>query len=135
MQRTIAIGVVLLAVVIPSSLVHASQKAYQTGKLVSVYSPEVQFPLPTTSGQTLNVPMHLVYEFEVQEGDTLYKGYCQPSEYKPEWKAGDDVQFRLKQNKIYLKRPNGKELRLVFLMQAKLGVDGKPVTILKSNKR
>jgi hypothetical protein len=45
------------------------------------------------------------------------------------------MQFRTKKDKMYLKRPNGKEFGLEFLLQAKLGPDGKPVTILSQRKR
>jgi hypothetical protein len=131
MQRAIAIGVLLLAVALPLELARASQKAYEGGKLLSVYSPEVPFPMPLPSGQTLTLSMHFGYRFEVQQGDVVYVGSCQQSEYRPEWKVGDDVHFRLKKDKLYLKRPNGKELMLVFLLQAKLGPDGKPTTVLK----
>jgi len=68
-------------------------------------------------------------------GDIVYIGYCQKSEYKAEWRVGDETQFRLKKDKMYLKRPNGKELRLVFLLQAKVGADAKPITILKVHLR
>lgn len=45
-------------------------------------------------------------------------------DYKTEWQVGDDVQFRLKKDKMYLKRTNERELTLDFLLQAKLGPDG-----------
>jgi hypothetical protein len=135
MQKPIAICVLFLAVVQPSSLLHASEKTYEGGKLLSVYSPDVPFPLPLPLGQTSNLVLHLSYQFEVQQGDTVYVGYCQRSEYRPEWKVGDDVQFRLRKDKMYLKRANGKELMLVFLLSAKLGADGKPTTILKYKKQ
>ena len=113
----------------------AEQKTYQTGKLLSVQSPETPFPLPLPSGQTLAIPAHLLYEFEVQAEDIVYIGYCQKRDYKAEWRVGNDVQFRLKKDKIYLRRPNGKEFALDFLLQAKLGADGKPITALSYKKR
>jgi hypothetical protein len=57
------------------------------------------------SGQVLTWPMHFSYEFEVQQGDFVYIGYCQKSEYRSEWKVRDEAQFRLKKDKMYLKRP------------------------------
>jgi plasmid stabilization system protein ParE len=79
--------------------------------------------------------LHLAYQFEVQQADIVYIGYCEKRDYKAEWRVGDDVQFRLKKDKMYLKRPNGKEFMLEFLLQAKLGPDGKPITILGYKKR
>jgi len=84
MQRAIAIGVLLLAVALPLELARASQKAYEGGKLLSVYSPEVPFPMPLPSGQTLTLSMHFGHRFEVQQGDVVYVGSCQQSEYRPE---------------------------------------------------
>lgn len=135
MQRTAKFAVLLSFALLPLGFVYATQKTYEAGRLVSVQSPEVSIPIPLPSGQTLDWPMHFSYEFEIQQGDVVYIGYCQKSEYKAEWHVGDKTQFRLKKDKMYLKRPNGKELRLVFLLQAKLGADGKPITILKYKKR
>jgi hypothetical protein len=134
MRKPAAIAVFFSLVLLPSSWVHASQKTYEAGKLLSIKSPEVLLPIPVSPGQTFNWPMHFSYEFEIQQGDVVYIGYCQKSEYKAEWHVGDETQFRLVKDKIYLRRPNGKELRLVFLLQAKLGADGKPVTILKQKR-
>jgi len=114
---------------------HAAPKTYLAGKLLSIQSPEVVFPLPLPSGQTLPLPMHLSYRFEIQQGDVVYIGYCQKRDYKAEWHVGDDVRFRTRKDKMYLKRPNGKEFALEFLLTAKLGPDGKPVTILSQRKR
>ena len=83
----------------------------------------------------MQFPIHPTYQFEIQQGEVVYIGYCQNRDYKAEWHVGDDVQFRTKKNKLYLKRPNGKEFRLEFLLEAKLGPDGKPVTILSQRKR
>jgi hypothetical protein len=91
--------------------------------------------MPLPSGQTLALPLHLTYQFEVQQTDIVYIGYCGKRDYKAELRVGDDVQFRLKEDKVYLKRPNGKEFMLEFLLQAKLGPDGKPITILGYKKR
>jgi hypothetical protein len=124
---------VLLIVILQVSLGLASPKTYQTGKLLSVQSPETVIPMPLVLGPSL--PVHLSYQFEVQQGDIVYVGYCQRRDYKAEWRVGDDVQFRLRKDKMYLKRPNGKEFILIFLLQAKLGTDGKPVTIFSYKKR
>src|SRR5579864_2253057 len=113
----------------------AAPKTYLTGKLVSIKSPEVLLPLPFPSGQTMTFPIHPTYEFEIQQGEVVYIGYCQHRDYKAEWHVGDGVQFRMKKSNLYLRRPNGKEFRLEFLLEATLGPDGKPVTILSQRKR
>jgi hypothetical protein len=58
-----------------------------------VYSRELRVALPPPSDQTSHLPTHFGYHFEMQQGDIVYVGYCQQSEYKPEWKVGDEVQF------------------------------------------
>jgi hypothetical protein len=123
--------VLLVTLCLTGGFGHASEKAYQAGKLVSVQSPELPFPLPTSTGsQPIVFPLHVTYLFEIQQGEVGYVGSCRMTDYRAEWKAGDNVQFRLDRDKMYLKRPNGKEFRLQFLLQARLGPDGKPVTIL-----
>jgi len=42
----------------------------------------------------------------------------------PTWTVGQDVRFRHSSGNIYLQRPNGKELKLDFLLQGKREPDG-----------
>ncbi len=42
---------------------------------------------------------------------------------------------KLALTEIYLKQQNGKEFTLEFLLEAKLGPDGEPLTILSQRKR
>jgi len=117
---------------LPVRPVNAGSKIYETGKLISVQSPEITLHLPPPS---IDLPIHLTLQFEVQEGDLVYVGSCRRQDYKPEWQVGQDVQFRFSKDQMYLRRPNGKELRLLFLLQARLGPDGKPITILPAKRR
>jgi hypothetical protein len=128
---------VLLVLALHSAPIYGSEKTYEDGKLVSVNSPEVSLTIPplVPSGPTVTFPLHLSYHFGVQQGDVVYICYCQKRDYKAEWRVGDAVQFRLQRDKMYLKRPNGKEFKLEFLLEAKLGPDGKPVTVVSYKKR
>jgi hypothetical protein len=121
---------VVVITLLPFCTANAGSKTYENGKLISVQSPEITLHL-----SSIDLPMQLSYEFEIQQGDLVYVGSCRRQDYKPEWQAGRDVQFRLNKDSVYLRRPNGKELRLVFLLHAKLGPDGKPITILRSKKK
>jgi len=78
--------------------------------------------------------MHLFYKFEIQQADVLYVGLCQRKDYRAEWRVADDIQFRLKKDKIYLRRQEKGELALNLLLTAKLGPDGKPTTIVAFGK-
>lgn len=137
MRKRIPAILGVLVILLLFRTTYGSEKTYGTGKLLSINSPEVPFTIPplTPNGPTTTLPMHLYYEFEIQQGDVVYMGYCDRRDYKAEWLVGDDVQFRLQKDKLILKRPNGKEFKLTFFLEAKLGPDGKPVTILNRKKR
>jgi hypothetical protein len=130
-KRNRRLAIVLLAFAgFPLCWTYAGEKTYQTGKLVSIESPEVNFPLPLPSGQVFNMPVHWSYMFEVQQGDLVYVASCPKRDYKAEWRVSDDVEFRLKNDKMYLRRPQGKELTLDFILSARLDSDGKPITVV-----
>ena len=124
----------LLFILLPFCPVYAGRKTYQTGKLVSVQSPETDLPFPLPSGQMWTLPTHLIYDLEVRQADLVYIGYCPKRAYKGEWRAGDDVQFRIQKDKLFLKRSNGKEFVLDLQLEAKIGPEGKPVTFLSYKK-
>ena len=133
-QRITAILMILVS--FPFFSAYAGEKTYQTGKLVSIESPETPISLPVQfpPGQAVSVPMHLFYKFEIQQADVLYVGLCQRKDYRAEWRVADDIQFRLKKDKIYLRRQEKGELALNLLLTAKLGPDGKPTTIVAFGK-
>ena len=136
MKRSRRLVIVLLAFAsLPLCWTYAGERTYQTGKLVSIQSPEINFPLPLPSGQVFSMPVHWSYMFEIQQGDLVYVGSCQKRDYKPDWRVTDDVEFRLKNDKMYLRRPQGKELALDFILSAKLGSDGKPIAVVSSTKK
>ena len=60
--------------------------------------------------------MRLSYQFEVQQGDIVYVGYCQRRDYKAEWRVGNDVQFRLRKDKMCLKTPQRKGVHSELLV-------------------
>jgi hypothetical protein len=124
------IAVVLMAVLSLPICAAARGKSYENGKLVSIESPETPFPLPLPSGQIIGVPTQLLNEFGIQQRDILYLGTCLKRDCKPEWRVGDDVQFRREKGKLYLKRPKHGECELQFLLSAKLDADGKPIAVL-----
>jgi hypothetical protein len=141
-------AVLMIIVSFPFFSANAGEKTYQIGKLVSIESPEtpVSLPVPTLirpqnsppmqfpPGQAISVPVHLFYKFEIQQADVLYVGLCQRKDYRAEWRVADDIQFRLKKDKIYLRRQKKGELALSLLLTAKLGPDGKPTTIVAFGK-
>jgi hypothetical protein len=136
MQKNQAIAIGLIALLSLSiRQTYARDKTYQTGKLISIESPETPVALPLPSGQTLDVPVHVLYKFEIQVGDLWYVGSCLKKEYKAQWRVRDAVQFRLNKDKMYLRRPKRGELVLEFLRSAKLGPDAKPITVVSFKDR
>jgi hypothetical protein len=135
-QRTRYLVIVLTIVIgFPFRSTFAREKTYQTGKLVSIESPETPISLPLPSGQRATMAVALFYKFEIRQGDTLYVGTCLRNKYKAEWPVADDLQFRVRNDKMYLRRPKGGELALNFMLSAKLDYDGKPITVLGFAKK
>jgi hypothetical protein len=135
MRENRSIAVVLMAVLSLPICAAAREKSYEKGKLVAIESPDTPFPLPLPSGQVIGVPMQPLNRFAIQQGDILYLGTCLKRDCKPEWRVGDDIQFRREKDKLYLKRPEHGERELHFLLSAKLDADGKPVAVLDYAKK
>ena len=62
------------------------------------------------------------FEVAVRSGDKILEAECQPDsawETLPEfWKPGVEVQGRVKGHSLFLKRPNGVEIRFVILKRS-----------------
>jgi hypothetical protein len=99
------------------TLLQAGQKIYQSAKVFRIEPLNVSVPLDIRGAGTINAPATAGYEVAVLQDSTLYVGFCKRDECKLEWQVGDDVQYRLKGDRILLKRANGKELKLNFVLQ------------------
>ena len=94
---------------------------------ITVISP-LQMQVPVTITDTaMPIPTTVGCEFELLQGDFVYRGFL------PTWTVGQDVRFRHSSGNIYLQRPNGKELKLDFLLQGKRVPDG-TLTIMRRAK-
>jgi hypothetical protein len=127
-------GIVVAAALVPSA--NAGSKVYQTGTLVKIESPEtgMRFGPFRPTDPVLIVPTHLFYNFDIQVGDVHYVAACGAYRYRPEWKVGHDVHFRLKKDQVYLKRPNGKEFRLDFWAETLVRPDGTSLMVRRRAK-
>jgi hypothetical protein len=94
----------------------AAKRIYETGKLVNVTPKYIESP--ALLDEKLLPPPQIVVgnSFEIQVGDLAYfvdAVLCCPlrSKYKPEWTAGTPIEFRFDKENMFIRRPNGKEVR------------------------
>jgi hypothetical protein len=105
----------ILLVLAFSRLADAKKRVYEKGNLIDVSPKYIESP--ATLGVALLPPPQILvgYSFEIQAGDFTYfvnAAMCCPlrSQYKLEWTANDPIEFRFDKDKMFVKRPNGKEL-------------------------
>jgi hypothetical protein len=105
----------VLLVFASSRLAEARKRIYEKGNLIDVSPKYIVSPAPL-GGPLLTPPQILVgYSLEIQAGDFTYfvdAARCCPlgSSYKLEWTVNDPIEFRFDKDKMFVKRPNGKEL-------------------------
>jgi len=64
------------------------------------------------------------YELQIKAGEQLYFfPLTQTSEYQLEWQINDPIEFRFNKNKMFLRRPNGKEFQITLLKQPPKGLE------------
>lgn len=137
-RRRTSVGATLLVLfALSGSLLFGGSKKYETGTLVEVALVTVPFQIPDLTGRTKNdlvLPTPMIYRVWVRSGDVIYIGDCLRRDFRQEWRINEEVQFRLKRDKLYLRRPNGKEFELTMFAHARSGPDGKPVLYPPSNQ-
>jgi hypothetical protein len=105
----------VLLVLASSRLAEAKKRIYEKGSLIDASPRYIDSPVPL-GGALLPPPQILVgYSLEIQAGDFTYfvnAARCCPlgSSYKLEWTVNDPIEFRFDKDKMFVKRPNGKEL-------------------------
>jgi hypothetical protein len=95
--------------------------SYQTGKLIDLSVQDVTRGIGVIGGMAAPIPGRL-YIFQIQfEGLVYFAEYSAGKlSYKPDWIVNDPIEFRLgKDDKAYLKRPDGKELEVVIVKKAR----------------
>lgn len=120
-MRQIVLGLMLLTAVVCS----AADKAYQKGKYLDVNSQAYQrlFSDPSTGG-TNSVLRH-ENEMSVQIGDVIYVGQCEEKKYfsscRPgTWIIGDMIDVRINKNNMYLKKPDGGEVKTLIVKRVRV---------------
>jgi hypothetical protein len=106
----------LVLVLALSRLGDAKQRIYEKGILINISPKHIESPAPLPSGALFPPPQILIgYLIEIQAGDFIYfvnAAMCCPlmSQHKLEWTVSDPIEFRFDKDKMFVKRPNGKEL-------------------------
>jgi len=123
MRGFTAVGITLM--VIASLTVPAvskdKTKTFQTGKLLDVRVEDVSKGTAVTvsSGTAIigtPIPGRL-YTFRIQLEDLVYVAEYKEGKrsYKPEWIVNDPIELRLEKDRMFLKRPDGKELEVAVI--------------------
>jgi hypothetical protein len=105
------IWIAIWVLVIPAQ---GADQAYVTAKLSNVDVTDMSATLDIPP-MTVPIPLGVMYQFTIEGDDITYLAGCTSKArkgYAAEWVVNDPVQFRIDKYKIFLKRPNGKELRL-----------------------
>ncbi len=115
----------LLALFLVASVSCASAKTYLTGKLVHVDFKRSSDTVIVVGGPK-NVTEFSTYVLYVEYQDLVYSvRLVEKATDELEWKVNAPIEFRLVKDAIYLRRPNGKEMKFPLLKAATLDDGGK----------
>ena len=91
-------------------LASAKPRTYQTGTLVDVTDSAIDI-----GSESFPVPLHICCVLEIRTDDVSYwvAVYKRPEELGV--KIKDSIQFRVDKQTVFLRRPNGKEVRAKLL--------------------
>jgi len=118
MRSLTIIGVTLIAIAsiaVPASA-KDKPKIYQTGKLLDVAVEDVSRGTAVIGGMAAPIPGRL-YLFKVQLQDLVYFVEYKAGKlsYKPAWVVNDPIGLRIEKDRMFLKRPDGKELEVAIV--------------------
>ena len=114
LQPRLSQAFLLFLLVLPAG---GKVKSYNAGRLTDVALEEISFPV-TLYNITTPVSAGTMYRFNVASEGVSYVAVCFSKTkrgYASDWTVHDPVEFRVDNDKLFLKRPNGKELRLLVL--------------------
>src|SRR5215475_90390 len=97
------------------------EKTYITGRLSNVAMEDMRFHV-TFDNMSFPVSVGTMYRFDISSGDMTYLAACHSANkraYASDWIVNDPVSFRIEKDRLFLKRANGKELRLGVLTKVR----------------
>jgi hypothetical protein len=101
---------------VSSAVLFAADKPFVKGKLVDLVVAKRTVGVPSNGG-TLIVQKNL-FQVAVQIEDLVYKGETRSGEVR-ELVIGDPVDVRVEEKDFYVRRPNGKEIKVRLLTKAR----------------
>jgi len=112
MKRVLYLLLIVLSV---GRFAAAKKHVYETGKLIDVSAKYVEYPIQLGGGLIAQPQILIGYSFEIQVGELTYFVKANLTgplkvDAKPEWTAGNPVELRFDKAKVFVRRPNGKEL-------------------------
>ena len=117
-----ALAVLGVFVLVGAPAISKDKPAYQTGKLLDVSVQDVSRGMAIIGGMAAPIPGKL-YVFQIQLDSLVYFAEYRAGKlsYKPDWVVKDPIELRLeKDNKMFLKRPDGKELEVLVVKKVRL---------------
>ena len=127
-MRRIRIAVLLLVI-----RAESADRTYVTAQLSKVSATDLSAPMhfpalvQNASGLDLTIPLGVMYQFTVEADGITYLAACvskAKKSYVAEWVVNDPIQFRVHKDAFFLKRPNGKELRLGLMTRVRATKSG-----------
>lgn len=100
-----------------SALAFAADRTYVRGTLVDVAVGKRTFGVPQPNGGTL-IGQGNLFQVKVQIEDVIYTAETRSGEVR-QLIVGDPVEVRLDEKHVYLKCPNGKEVKAKVLTKAR----------------
>jgi len=97
------------------------KRIYETGKLLDLAVDNVNSGTAIVGGMAAPISATL-YTFQIQSNSLVYFVQYKAGSlsYKPIWIVNDPIEFRLgKDSRMYLKRPDGKELEVAVVKRAR----------------
>jgi hypothetical protein len=112
----------IVALLISCTIASAKdKKQYQTGKLQDVVVQDVSRGTAIIGGMAAPIPGRL-YIFQIEVGGLVYFAEYRAGKlsYQPAWVVNDPIDLRFeKENKMFLKRPDGKELEVLVVKKVR----------------
>jgi hypothetical protein len=110
MNKTFSDRLRLIVLLCLSAAAHSREKTYQTGTLVDIKVQHHEFaPLGAAPIDWIS------YKLQIDSAGHHYVFLLvPPANYQLEWKVNDPIEFRLQSDKMFIRRPNGKEFHMTL---------------------
>jgi hypothetical protein len=125
LDRHLRISQILLLVLV--FLAAGKPKSYNSGRLANVSMEGVSTSF-TFDKTTIPLSVGTMYKFEIASEGVNYIAACfsrRKQGFASDWTVQNSIEFRVHNDKLFLKRPSGKELRVLLLTKTQETNQGK----------